>query len=193
MGQHSLDAGYFDRLYAADPDPWRFETSPYERVKYEATISALPRDHYHRGIEIGCSIGVLTEQLATKCDSLLGVDVAAVALETARNRCSELNNVEFALLCLPVDRPEGHFDLIVLSEVLYYFDPAAIVAVANTVMSMANPDADIVLVHWLGPTPDYPMTGDAAVEAFLTAVGTRAKVTIQHRLAEYRFDCLRNV
>ena len=190
MSERSLDAGYFDRLYAADPDPWGFETSPYERAKYAATISALPRDRYHLGIETGCSIGVLTEQLAAKCDSVLGVDVAAAALATARDRCAKLDRVEIALLCLPGDRPEGRFDLIVLSEVLYCFDAAAI---TSTVMSMASADTDIVLVHWLGPTPDYPMTGDAAVEAFLAAVGARAEITMQRREAEYRLECLRGV
>ena len=33
----SLDAGYFDKIYAGDPDPWHFETSDYERAKYEKT------------------------------------------------------------------------------------------------------------------------------------------------------------
>ena len=35
------DPGYFERLYARDPDPWRFATSEYERDKYAATLAAL--------------------------------------------------------------------------------------------------------------------------------------------------------
>lgn len=194
MSDRSLDVGYFDRLYAANPDPWRFETSAYEHAKYAATIAALPRARYRRGVEIGCSIGVLTEQLATKCDGLLGVDVAAAALATARSRCARLDNVEFAQLSFPDDRPEGNFDLIVMSEVLYYFDKTRMPALADTIIAMAIKGADIVLIHWLGPTPDYPMTGDAAVEAFIAAVGARATVGVQQRQdAAYRMDCLRGV
>jgi hypothetical protein len=29
-----LTADYFDELYAGDPDPWGFETSPYEQAKW---------------------------------------------------------------------------------------------------------------------------------------------------------------
>ncbi len=191
MTAPSLDTGYFDRLYAADADPWRFETSAYEQAKYADTIAALPRQRYTHGVEIGCSIGVLTEQLAARCDQLLGVDVAAAALATARRRCARLDHVDFALLALPSQRRDGQFDLIMLSEVLYYFDPPTIAAVADAVIAMAAPGADIVLVHWLGPTPDYPMTGDAAVAAFLAAIGPRADLMKQHRHADYRFDCLR--
>ena len=36
------DPGYFEQLYASDPDPWRFATSDYERDKYAATLDALP-------------------------------------------------------------------------------------------------------------------------------------------------------
>ena len=60
----SLPTAYFDRKYAFDPDPWGFATSAYEADKYRATLAALPRARYRRALEVGCSIGVLTERLA---------------------------------------------------------------------------------------------------------------------------------
>ena len=39
----SLPPSYFDERYAANPDPWQFETSEYEREKYAATLAAMPR------------------------------------------------------------------------------------------------------------------------------------------------------
>ncbi len=191
MPAASLDTGYFDRLYAADPDPWRFETSAYEDAKYAATIAALPRPRYARAIEIGCSIGVLTERLAAHCEHLLGTDVAAAALASARRRCAGLAQVEFAQLAMPAEQPAGRFDLIVLSEILYYFEPGTVAAMADAVAAIAAPAADILLVHWLGPTPDYPMTGDGAVAAFVAALGDRATLTLQQRRTEYRLDRLR--
>ncbi|MFC7609312.1 SAM-dependent methyltransferase [Teichococcus aestuarii] len=64
----SLPAAYFEALYAADPDPWRFRDSAYEAGKYAATLAALERPRYGRVLEVGCSIGVLTKQLAGRCD-----------------------------------------------------------------------------------------------------------------------------
>ena len=75
---------WFDALYGADPDPWRFRTSAYERAKYDATLKALGERTYRRGLEVGCAIGVLTRDLAQHCEWLLAVDASGVALEVAR-------------------------------------------------------------------------------------------------------------
>lgn len=182
---------YFDALYAADPDPWRFETSAYERDKYAATLAALPRDRYRRAVEIGCSIGVLTASLGTRCDALLGVDVAQAALDRAAARCAAMPNVRFARMRLPDAAPEGPFDLLMMSEVLYYFDLPTLERLAGVVAAMRSPDADLVLVHWLGPTPDYPLTGDTAADAFIAMTRDWATVTHQSRTPDYRIDVMR--
>ena len=113
-------AEYFERLYAHDPDPWRFASSEYERDKYTATLAALPPRRFARAFEIGCSIGVLTRHLAERCDALLGADVAEGALAQARERCAGLFHVKLSRMVVPQDWPDGRFDLIVFSEVLYY-------------------------------------------------------------------------
>ena len=69
----TLQRAHFEALYAADPDPWDFETSAYEQAKYDATIAALPPGPISTALEVGCSIGVLTERLARPCDRLLAV------------------------------------------------------------------------------------------------------------------------
>ena len=101
----------FDRLYAERPDPWDFETSAYEHAKYDATLAALGDRRYATGLEVGCSIGVLTERLAARCAHLLAVDVAEAALARARERAPE---VTFERRELPAEFPAGPFELIVL-------------------------------------------------------------------------------
>ena len=81
-----LGATFFDDLYARDADPWDFETSAYEAAKYEQTIAALEGRRFSTALEVGCSIGVLTERLAEHCDDLLAIDVAESALVRARER-----------------------------------------------------------------------------------------------------------
>jgi hypothetical protein len=41
--RQTLSPEYFDALYAADPDPWKFAASPYERAKYTLTLREEPK------------------------------------------------------------------------------------------------------------------------------------------------------
>ena len=191
MTRDARDHGYFDALYAADPDPWRFETSDYEARKYAATIAALPRRRYAAAVEFGCSIGVLTEQLAAVSETVLGIDVAQAALDRAVARCTALPHVRFARMRIPDEMPAPRFDLILLSEVLYYFEPQTLVWLAERLRLIAAPGADLLLVHWLGPTPDYPLSGDSSVGAFISATEGWTRITRQERQADYRLDVLR--
>ena len=175
---------YFDALYAADPDPWRFATSDYERDKYTATLAALPAGRFASALEVGCSIGVLTRQLAERCDNLLALDVAEQPLVQARARCP---GVAFERRAVPGEWPPGRFDLIVLSEVLYYLEAAAIRLTAIKAMTSLRPGGCILLVHYLGGT-DYPTTGDAAPEIFSVAAGLTP--ALQRREPLYRIDRL---
>jgi 2-polyprenyl-3-methyl-5-hydroxy-6-metoxy-1,4-benzoquinol methylase len=180
------DPGYFERLYARDPDPWQFATSNYERDKYTATLAALPPRRFASGFEIGCSIGVLTRQLAERCDRLLGVDVSDIALEQARERCP---GVLFANMDLRSEWPPGQFDLVIFSEVLYYLGLDGIGRVArHTVQSLA-PGGVVALVNWSGPT-DGACTGDEAAALFIAETGSRLEPFFQSRAEKYRLDVL---
>jgi predicted TPR repeat methyltransferase len=191
MSRHeaSLPATYFDALYAEKADPWQFATSDYERAKYAATLAALPQPRYRAALEVGCSIGVLTRQLADRCDALLALDIAARALDQARARCADLTQVRFEQRTLPPEWPEGMFDLILLSEVVYYLDRDDVGRLAAQACQAIEPGGDVVLVHWLGET-HYPLTGDEAATAFIDACGGRLRVRHQARTSDYRLDVL---
>lgn len=137
----------FDRLYAERPDPWDFETSAYEHAKYDATLAALGDRRYATGLEVGCSIGVLTERLAARCPHLLAVDVAEAALARARERTPA---VTFERRELPAEFPAGPFELIVCSEVLYYLDAHAREAMLEATKREIAPGGTLLAVHWLG-------------------------------------------
>ena len=186
--ERSIPPTYFEEMYARDPDPWRFAQSNYEREKYAATLAALPRARYASALEVGCSIGVLTRQLAGRCDALLSLDVAEAALERARERCSDRDHVRFERRRVPADWPEGSFDLILLSEVVYYLDRDDVRRLAARVDAAASPGCDILLVHWLGET-HYPLSGDEAASVFIEA--SAADLVEGHREKDYRLDILR--
>ena len=191
MSRHtaSLPPDYFADQYASNPDPWGFATSDYERAKYLATLEALPKPRYASILEVGCSIGVLTSALAPRCDGLLGLDVAEAALDQARARCADQPHLAFAQTRVPGQWPEGTFDLILLSEVVYYLDAGDVGRLAARVRGALRAGGDVVLVHWTGET-HYPLSGDDAAGLFLREAAGFTRVRHQSRTDRYRLDVL---
>lgn len=185
----SLPGAYFDALYARSPDPWSFETSEYELAKYQATLSALPHADYASALEIGCSIGVLTLMLAPRCKALLAMDPARRALERARARCAGQPHIRLVEGRVPEDFPNGIFDLILLSEVIYYLDADDVGRLAERVTHAIAPGGNVELVHWVRET-DYPLSGDEATEIFLAATAGRLRPRARRRTPDYRLDLL---
>ncbi|KQP29399.1 methyltransferase type 12 [Methylobacterium sp. Leaf102] len=188
----SLPPDYFDGIYAGNPDPWGFTTSAYEAAKYDATLAALSRDTYGEALEVGCSIGVLTRRLAERCTRLLSLDVAETAIAAARARCADSPHVAFLHAAVPDAWPPGRFDLIVVSEVLYFFTRADLARLAGHMVQAVKPGADIVLVHWIGET-NYPLSGDDAVEALIAGTAGTLEPYRQTRTDRYRLDVLRTI
>ncbi len=185
----SLGPEYFDRLYAQSGDPWDFASSPYEAAKYAATLAALPHPRYSHALELGCSIGVFTHLLAPRCERLLATDVSEAALSQARTRCADLPQVVFERRDLTADFPAGRFDLILVSEVGYYFSqPDLQVLRANIAAALAS-GGDLLLVHYTGET-NYPLTADAVHETFFAEEGRDWKRAAEQRTQSYRLDLL---
>lgn len=184
----STAPAYFDRMYAADDDPWRFETSEYERAKYDATLAALPRARYRRALELGCSIGILTARLAPRCDALVAVDVAERALALARERCRAWPQVGFRRLHLPTEYPAGRFDLVLMSEVGYYWSEGDLALGRERIIASLGAGGHLLLVHWTEPSPDYPLTGDRVHQEFLDRSGDLLRHLGGERAATYRID-----
>lgn len=194
MSQQSLTPDYFNSLYTEDSDPWQFETSNYEAEKYAATLAALPRSRYRSALEIGGSIGVLTAMLAERCDSLLSIDVSAMAQQKAIARCQALSQVRFQLICVPESYPNEQFDLTVLSEVGYYWCWEDLQKAQQLMLEHLEPGGHLLLVHWT-PYDDYydnPLSGDEVHESFL-ALPSQIKHLEGDRAEKYRLDLFERV
>jgi len=150
----------FERLYAASPDPWRYDSSEYERGKYAATLAALDGRAYRRALEVGCSIGAFTELLADHCAALTALDFSARAVGLARARLSAHTHVSLLEASFPEQAPAGEWDLVVCSEVLYYLDPSALEAATGWLRERLRAGATVLTVDWRGPTTTEPHDGD---------------------------------
>nr|WP_294509942.1 SAM-dependent methyltransferase [uncultured Rhodopila sp.] len=188
----SRSAAHFQKIYDASPDPWGFGSDPYEQDKYRHTLQALGDRRFAAGLEVGCSIGVLTRMLAPRCGALLGIDLVEQPLEAARARCADQPTVRFTRMQVPQAWPDGRFDLIVLSEVLYFLTAADIDWCARRVLDSLLPGAVVILVNWLGQSDD-PTHGDAAADRFIHATIGLLRVSHQDRRRGYRLDVLSSV
>jgi SAM-dependent methyltransferase len=182
-----LERDYFEALYAEREDPWDFATSAYEAAKYEATVAALGDRRYGRALEAGCSIGVLTEMLAARCDALVAVDVSERAVERARARLAGAPHVRVERRTLPEELPEGPFDLIVCSEVLYYWSRDLLQAALPPLVAALAPGGSLLAVHWRPETRTYPLLGDEVHDLLGERLG-RLDHAVSHTAREYRLD-----
>lgn len=155
-----LPGDFFDAGYRRRRDPWRLESRWYEWRKRALTLAALPDEHYGNALEIGCSIGMLTESLAPRCDTLLATDVADAALVQAKRRTAPLGNVDLVQHDIADGVPGGPYDLIVLSEVAYYLTRPHVRELAERLEASLTATGVLVACHWRHDVPDYPLTGD---------------------------------
>jgi SAM-dependent methyltransferase len=138
---------FFENLHGQSSDPWSYMTSSYERNKYDRTLEVLTHRRYHRVLEAGCSIGVFTSMLAPLCDELLAVDISEKAVVAARKRLANFPQVRVERLTLPEETPEGPFDLIIASEVLYYWPRDIVLVALQRFEEVLAPGGAILAVH----------------------------------------------
>lgn len=180
------DATYFDQLYARTDDPWGLSTEPYEARKYALTLAALPRARYRRVFEPGCAIGVLTALLAQRCDELLAWDGATVALAQARARVAELGHVTVDEARVPIRWPAGGFDLVVVSELLYFLDAPERASLGDRVLDSLRPEGHLIAVHWRHGFDEASSDGDQ-VHAELAALPGLRRV-VEHVERDFLLD-----
>ena len=164
----AADLAHLQTLYAGTDDPWDFRGSAYEAERLAAVADALPRDRYAAALELGCGNGELARRIASRCGTYTGLDAVPAALAAARAAVPGARFVEGFLPCpLPAPPDGGAYDLVLLSEILYFLAPADIADLARRIDG-DHPGADILSVTWRGPT-GHELDGDDAVAAFAAA------------------------
>lgn len=150
----------FEARYRADPDPWRYQSSPYERKKYAATLAACGAGPFASALELGGSIGVFSAQLAPRCRRLTTIDGAPSAVSAARLRVGDRPQANVILGEIPGDIPRRPYDLVVASEILYYFSPARLDATLAVLSLVLARGGRLVAVHWRPAGAERPFTAE---------------------------------
>ena len=181
-----VGAERFERLYAASADPWGYCTSSYERKKYADTLAALPSRALGPTLEIGCSIGVFTTELARRCEQVVGLDFSSRALALARERVSHLSNVQLRQASFPEQASDGPWDVVVCSEILYYLDRDTLAQAIRWLSEHLRGETCVVVTSWRGAGVDEPLRGDEVHD--LLADELAPWHVLDRRAAGYRLD-----
>ena len=166
----------FEELHTRLADPWQVDGSWYERRKRSVVLGSLPDPAYGSALEIGCSVGALTRDLAERCDHLTALDSSAAAVGRARQRLAGLDRVRVEQRTVPEGLPSGPFDLVVLSEVGYFLSPRQL----QETIEALRPTRDggvLVACHWLRPIRGWPLDGAAVHRRLRDAWG---RPTVRH-------------
>lgn len=169
---------HFDALFRADPDPWHYRSSPYERAKYAATLAATAASHFQSVVEVGCANGELGALLAPRAERYLGLDCSAPAITLARARLAGFRHSRVRQCQVPRGWPRRPADLILLSEVAYYLTPDELQHLCARIHTTLMPGGEVVIVCYTGQT-QTPLSGAQAAQivqsGLLTLGGYRCR------------------
>ncbi|MBN9200455.1 MAG: hypothetical protein ABS61_02115 [Microbacterium sp. SCN 70-18] len=160
----STPRSHFERFFATHDDPWGFRSSWYEQRKRELLLATLPRATYDAGLELGCATGILTARLAERCAHLVAVDFAEGALTAAARELVGRDNVTLQTAALPHEWPDGEYDLVLLSEIGYFWNVADLDTAIDRITQSLAPTGHLIACHWRHPMPENPTGGDEVHE-----------------------------
>jgi len=181
-----LAANYFSRMHALSQDPWGLRTRWHESRKRRITRAALPRRHYDAAFELGCSVGELGATLAPLCDSYLAWDRSRVARKAAARRLAHFAHARVE--CADARRrwPDATFDLIILSEIGYYFDEAELANIVARCRASLRSSGTLLGCHWRHRVDHCPLSGDRVQAIIGEVAGLRP--WLRHVEDDFRLD-----
>jgi SAM-dependent methyltransferase len=156
---HSAELARFERVYAESDDPWGYCASRREREKHCATLTALPDRPLGVVLEVGCSIGVFTNLLAGRAARVVGLDFSRRALELADARVGARSNVELVRGAFPSQIPDGTWDVVICSEILYYLTPRVLLDATDWLEDQLRGGTTVLAVSRGGGTGGEPLSG----------------------------------
>ncbi|TFF18367.1 class I SAM-dependent methyltransferase [Jiella endophytica] len=183
-----IDADGFEALFRADPDPWNYAGSLFERNKREVLLKGCGPRCRGRVLELACANGETTAALRRSALRLVAQDASPTALAHAAARNVGAKNVRFVRGLLPQGLPRGPFDLIVASEILYYLPRRDLEACLRRIEAALAPGGRLVALHHVVPFGDAATRPAAAARLVERHCRRRLLPALSSRTSRYRMD-----
>jgi SAM-dependent methyltransferase len=170
--QSEASSVHFQQLYQQDADPWKVRQRWYEQRKRSVVLACLPDQRYRRAYEPACGNGELTAALAQRAEYLTASDMSPEAVRLTQQRlqrehASDASRVVVECQQLPQDWPkDAGFDLIVISEMLYYLQEPDLLRLRQRCIDSLAPGGTLLLCHWRRPFADRLIDTDTAHALF---------------------------
>jgi SAM-dependent methyltransferase len=185
MRRHVIDPAGFDAKFRENIDPWDYGSSPFEARKRGVLLHACGPGPFGRGLELACAIGETTRVLAPRCLRLVAVDASVTAVEEARRRLRGFRNVQVEEAMLPDELPRGPFDLIVVSEILYYLAKRPLLRLLDRIEGALAPGGRVVVLHHVRPFDDASVLPSLAQALAVRTLGSRLQLVRFARLGRF--------
>ena len=174
---HAGEESPFEQLHHDHQDPWRVRSSFFEQRKRALTLAALPSPRYGRVLELGCSVGALAADLATRAGHVLAVDESAAALRRAGQALAGVPNVELVQWQVPEGLGHIDADLAVLSEIGYFLSPDRLRRLAGALR--AGMCTTVLACHWRHDIVGWPLDGAGVHRILEESLGVTPAVSVE--------------
>jgi predicted TPR repeat methyltransferase len=159
-----LSAAGFEARYRGGTDSQALEDGAYELNRYRAIISSLRMAAYGNVYEPGCSIGLMTQQLGSMAKRVIACDFAPSAIEQVKLRCADQTNVEVICADIRTFVPNAPLDLIIFSDIGYYFSENELPRIAAQLACYLVTDGEFMAAHRFAEQPHHVLDANRVHE-----------------------------
>ncbi|MEF2072208.1 class I SAM-dependent methyltransferase [Consotaella aegiceratis] len=184
----AIDPAGFEAKFRQNADPWNYAGSRFEAFKRGVLLQACGAGQRGRVLELACANGVTTMALRTRVLRIVGIDASPTAIEAARHRTHDCDRIRVEVGLLPHDMPRGPFDLIVVSELLYYLPERNLFQTLARLRTATAPGGRVVLLHHLLNFDDAAFRPWLAHAAARSILGEAMSLSLARRWG--RFEVL---
>ena len=115
---------YFDKKYAENKDPWGYESSAAEKMKYIFVTELIKKikPDLKTILDVGCSFGYLSNKLSNISENVIGLDVSIHALTNAKEKYEHDNLNFICASAANIPLKENSFEIVTLCDGLNGMD-----------------------------------------------------------------------
>lgn len=175
----------FERVFAADSDPWRTFTNADEARKRRTIRHAIGPVRLGRVLELAAGNGSNSRMLATRSLRLDATEATAAGTRLVEAALASSHRARAIRLAVPARLPRPWYDAIVIAEMLYYLSPEAMRRTAYDAGRALRCGGTLVLAHHRVDFHDFTQHAAGLHRAFLAQTGRTWRIRIVGRTGRW--------